>query len=65
MYGLGQQFLSPENRARYEQARYGAGQVYETGRDVYATGQKVYGVIPPTWRPVLLGIVIGWWLRGK
>ena len=70
MNGLGQAtppagIFSPEDQARLDQLQHGAGQVYEAGRGVYQTGQKVYDVIPPSWRPVLLGVVIGWWLRGK
>ena len=67
MNGIGQPsgFFSPEDQAQIDRARYGAGQVYEAGQSVYRTGSKVYDVIPASWRPVLLGVVIGWYLRGK
>ena len=67
MNGLGQPqgFFSPEDQASINKVRYGAGEVYDAGRGVYDTGRKVYDVIPPSWRPVLLGVVIGWYLRGK
>ncbi|MEE9197251.1 MAG: hypothetical protein V3U45_03825 [bacterium] len=67
MNGLGQPngFFSPEDQARIDEARYQAGQVYEAGEGVYQSGRKIYDVIPPSWRPVILGMVIGWWLRGR